>query len=123
MAFLQNPLLYFDAIGLGTFVVIGTGKALDFRMGFFGSVMMGVMTATAGGIIRDMLSTRVPLVLHKEVYASACLAGGALLYLLQFTPLPRSLAYLSAAATVIILRLLAIRYNWSLPKATPRSAD
>lgn len=122
MDFLQNPLLYFDAIGLGTFVVIGTGKALDFRMGFFGSVMMGVMTATAGGIIRDMLSTRVPLVLHKEVYASACLAGGALLYLLQFTPLPRSLAYLSAAATVIILRLLAIRYNWSLPKATPRSA-
>lgn len=121
MARLQHPLLYFDAVGLATFVVIGTGKALDFRIGFFGAVMMGVMTATAGGIIRDILSGRMPLVLHKEVYASACLAGGALLYLLQFTPLPRNLALLSAAATVIALRLLAIHYHWSLPKAPHRT--
>jgi uncharacterized membrane protein YeiH len=121
MGFLQHPLLYFDAVGLGTFVVIGTGKAIEFQMGFFGSVMMGVMTATAGGIVRDMLSSRVPLVLHREVYASACLAGGALLYLLQFTPLTRSWSLLIAALTVIGLRLMAIHYNWSLPKASPPS--
>lgn len=118
MEFLQHPLLYFDAVGLGTFVVIGTGKALDFRMGFIGSVMMGVMTATAGGMMRDMLSTQVPLVLQKEVYASACLAGGSLLYLLHLTPLPRNWAFMIAALTVIVLRLLAIYYNWSLPRAT-----
>jgi uncharacterized membrane protein YeiH len=118
IAFLQNPLLYFDAVGLGTFVVIGTGKALDFRMGFIGSVMMGVMTATAGGVLRDILSTRVPMVLQKEVYASACLAGGALLYILQLTPLPRGWALLISALTVIMLRIFAIHYNWSLPKAS-----
>ncbi|HEY3416303.1 MAG TPA: trimeric intracellular cation channel family protein [Armatimonadota bacterium] len=119
MTFLQHPLLYFDAVGLGTFVVIGTGKALDFRMGFIGSVMMGVMTATAGGMMRDILSTRIPLVLQKEVYASVCLAGGALLYiLLQLTPLPRGWALLISALTVIMLRLFAIHYNWSLPRAS-----
>jgi len=114
---LKHPLPYFDAVGLGTFVVIGTGKALDFQMGFLGSVMMGVMTATAGGVIRDVLSSRVPMVLQKEVYASACLAGGILLTMLHHTPIPRTWALLVSAGMVIVLRLFAIRYNWSLPRA------
>ena len=117
MALLQHPLLYFDAVGLGTFVVIGTGKALAFKMGFVGSVMMGVMTATAGGMIRDVLSTQVPLVLRREVYASACLAGAALLYLLDRLSFPQTWSVVAAALTVTLLRLLAIRYNWSLPRA------
>lgn len=114
--FLKHPLIYFDAIGLGTFVVIGTGKALDFEMGFFGSVMMGVLTATAGGMTRDVLSNQVPLVLQREVYASACLAGGSLLFILHHTPLPHSWSLIASASTVIILRLLAVRYDWSLPR-------
>ena len=117
MEFLQHSLLYLDALGLGTFVVIGTGKALDFRMGFIGSVMMGVVTATAGGMMRDMLSSQVPLVLQKEVYASACLVGGSLLYLLHLTPLPLPWTLVLSALSVIVLRLCAIHYNWSLPKA------
>jgi uncharacterized membrane protein YeiH len=117
LKFLQHPLLYFDAVGLGTFVVIGTGKALTFHLGFLGSVLMGVMTATAGGVVRDVLSNQVPLILRKEIYASACLAGAVLLVLLQRTPMPPPLAALTAALTVITVRLLAIRYNWSLPKA------
>lgn len=114
---LAHPLTYFDAVGLGTFVVIGTGKAIAFKLGFFGAVMMGVLTATAGGMIRDLLSAKVPMILQKEVYASACLAGGALLYLLQLTIMPPYFAELLSASTVIILRLLAIKYNWSLPRA------
>jgi len=123
--FLQHPLIYFDAVGLGTFVVIGTGKAISFKLGFFGAVMMGVITATAGGMIRDLLSNRIPLVLQKEVYASACLAGGALLYLLhQYTRLPHTWSLLAAASTVIVLRLLAVQHNWSLPRASAsRTAD
>jgi uncharacterized membrane protein YeiH len=117
LEFLQHPLLYFDAVGLGTFVVIGTGKALAFKMGFVGSVMMGVMTATAGGMIRDVLSTQVPLVLRKEIYASACIAGAALLVLLDRVSFPHTWSLLAAAMTVIVVRLLAIRYNWSLPRA------
>ena len=118
MEFLHHPLQYFDAVGLGTFVVIGTGKALDYHIGFFGSVMMGVLTATAGGMIRDILSNQVPLVLQREVYASACLAGGALLYLLHLTALPGNVSLVVSAVVVTGVRLLAIQKGWSLPRAT-----
>jgi len=117
LGFLQHPLLYFDAVGLGTFVVIGTGKALAFGLGFLGAVLMGVMTATAGGVVRDVLSGQVPLILRKEIYASACLAGGILLALLQRTAMAPALAAVIAALAVIVIRLLAIRFDWSLPHA------
>ena len=116
LARFSHPLTFFDAVGLGTFVVIGTGKALDFHFGYIGSVMAGVMTATAGGMIRDVLSNRVPMVLQKEVYASACLVGGSLLTLLHHSGVPRSWAVVSSALTVTVLRLLAVRYKWSLPR-------
>ncbi len=121
LKFLHHPLTLFDAVGLGTFVVIGTGKALDFKIGFIGSVMAGVMTATAGGMTRDVLSNRVPMILQKEVYASACLAGATLFYILHTTnAIPRQWILLISAITVTTLRLLAVRYNWSLPR--PRAA-
>ena len=114
---IQNPLLYFDAVGLGTFVVIGTGKALAFGLGPLGAVLMGVMTGTAGGVIRDVLANQVPLILRKEVYASAALGGGALLVLLQATALPRELILLISAGSVMLLRIIAIRRKWALPHA------
>ena len=79
------------------------------------------MTATAGGMVRDLLSAKVPMVLQKEVYASACLAGGALIYVLQLTVVPAYLTALLSASTVIVLRLLAVRYNWSLPRAVDKT--
>jgi uncharacterized membrane protein YeiH len=115
---LEQPLLYFDAVGLGTFVVIGTSKALAYNLGFIGAVMMGVMTATAGGMLRDVLSGQVPLILRREIYASACIAGGTLLVILDRTPMSEPLAATLAAAAVILVRLLAIRKNWALPKAS-----
>ncbi len=117
MDLLRHPLLYFDAVGLGTFVVIGTEKALQFETGALGAVLLGVMTATAGGMIRDILANQVPLILRKEVYASACLAGGILLVGLHHVAAPRTVALLSAAGLVILVRLLAIRFDWALPRA------
>jgi len=114
---MRQPLLFFDAIGLGTFVVIGTEKALHFGLGFLGAVMMGVITATAGGIIRDVLANQIPLILRKEIYASACLAGGILLVALIHLGTTRSVALLIAAITVSTVRLLAIHFNWALPRA------
>lgn len=113
----EKPLLYFDAIGLGTFVVIGTTKALDFQMGLLGAVLMGVMTGTAGGVMRDVLANQVPLILRREIYASACIAGGTLLVVLEHFGAARAVAALLAAGTVILVRLLAIYYDWSLPKS------
>ena len=113
----EKPLLYFDAVGLGTFVVIGTTKALDFQLGFLGAILMGVMTGTAGGVIRDILANQVPLILRREIYASACVAGGSLLVILEQIGVGRPVAALSAAGTVIIVRLMAIHYDWGLPRS------
>ena len=114
---IEKPLLYLDAVGLGLFVVIGTFKALDFHLGFMGAVLMGVMTATAGGLIRDVLANQVPLILRREIYASACLVGGALLVMLEQADVARSITAPLPAMTVITIRLLAIRFNWSLPRS------
>ena len=114
---LEQPLLYFDAVGLGTFVVIGTGKAMNFDIGPLGAVLMGAVTATAGGVIRDILSGQVPLVLRREIYASACLAGGFLMVIFHSSGMQDGTASIISALTVIIIRLLAVHFNWSLPKA------
>jgi len=114
---IEKPLLYFDAVGLGTFMVIGTTKAIDFRTGWLIAVLMGVSTGTAGGIIRDILANQVPLILRREIYASACIAGGVLLVGLEQLGAGRPVAALLAALTVIVVRLLAIRYDWGLPRS------
>ena len=114
---IENPLLYLDAIGLGTFVVIGTGKAIALQTGPLGAVLMGVMTGTAGGVLRDILSNEIPLIMRREIYASACILGGTLLVVLQQLAVPHDLALLLSATSVIMLRVLAINFNWSLPKA------
>ena len=113
----EKPLLYFDAIGLGTFVVIGATKALDFQLGLLGAVLMGVMTGTAGGVIRDLFANQVPLIFRREIYASACVAGSILLVALEAVGTGRPAAALLAAGTVITVRLLAIHYDWALPKS------
>ena len=114
---LETPLLYFDAIGLGIFVIIGTGKALDLKTGALAAILMGVMTGTAGGVMRDILSNQVPLIMRREIYASACILGGFLLVILHKMEISANLSSIAAAASVILLRLLAIRYNWALPRA------
>lgn len=115
---LHHPLLYFDAIGLGTFVVIGTGKALAMHTGALTAILMGVATATAGGLVRDVLSGQVPLILQREVYASACVAGGAVLVALHGTAVSPTIAVIVAALVTIAIRLLAIWRNWQLPKVS-----
>jgi uncharacterized membrane protein YeiH len=115
--FLHRPLLYFDALGLATFLVIGTGKALKYEAGFLVAVMMGVMTATAGGVVRDVLSDQVPFILQKEIYATACIFGGILYWVLYQFNLNESLIAVIAAIFVFVIRVTAIQRHWSLPVA------
>jgi uncharacterized membrane protein YeiH len=115
--FLHKPLLYFDALGLATFLVIGTGKALKYEAGFLVAVMMGVMTATAGGVVRDVLSDQVPFILQKEIYATACIFGGILYWFLYQFGLNESLIAVVSALFVFVIRVIAIQRHWSLPVA------
>lgn len=113
---MNRAMLLLDALGLGTFLVIGTSKALQFNLGLMGSIIMGVMTATCGGLVRDLLSNQIPLILQREIYASACVVGGALFYFLHFTELPNTVNLTVSAATVILIRCAAIVKGWQLPR-------
>ncbi len=113
--FPERALKFADALGLAVFTVIGTGKAIYLGVPDSVSVIMGVMTGVAGGIIRDMLSGEIPLVLRAEIYATASLCGAATLALLtrHFASVPYPVA--AAVIVVLALRLAAIHWKLSLP--------
>ena len=113
---MKRAMLLLDALGLGTFLVIGTSKALQFHLGFMGAVIMGAMTATCGGLVRDILSNEIPLILQREIYASACIVGGALFYFLHQTGLSSSVNLTISALAVIVIRVAAIVRGWQLPR-------
>lgn len=104
-----------DALGLAVFVVIGVGKAQAYGAEPVVAVMMGVLTGCGGGAIRDVLADEVPNVLRKEVYASAAIAGGAV-YVLAQPAFGDSEAMIIAATLVLVMRLLALYKNISLPR-------
>lgn len=104
-----------DALGLAVFVVIGVTKSLSFGVEPMVAIMMGVLTGCGGGAIRDLLAGEVPMVLRKEIYASAAMVGGAVLVFLE--PLIQNIDITSviAATVVLVLRLLALYKDLSLP--------
>ncbi len=111
---LRRGFFIFDTVGIGMFTVLGMEKTLSLGLSPLIAVMMGVVSAVFGGIIRDVLANRTPLIFREEVYAMACLAG-ALVHLLGLQFLPSHLSMIGAISVVIIIRFLAIRFRWSLP--------
>jgi uncharacterized membrane protein YeiH len=116
--FVQLPakaLKFADAFGLAIFTVIGTEKAISFGVTGSIAVIMGVMTGVAGGIIRDMLSGEIPLVLKAEIYATASLCGAITFAILtkNFPAIP--LPAPTAITVILALRLAAIHWKLSLP--------
>ncbi|MFN4090061.1 MAG: trimeric intracellular cation channel family protein [Alphaproteobacteria bacterium] len=110
-----RALLWADALGMGLFAVAGAEKALVAGASASVAVTMGVITAAFGGVIRDVLCGDRPLLLHKEIYATAALAG-ALVYVLGEPLLADGmLRALAAFATAFGLRAAAIRFGWSIP--------
>ena len=104
-----------DAFGLAIFTIIGTDKALNYGTSGMVAVVMGVITGVAGGMIRDVLAREIPMVLQREIYATACILGGILYtgsLALGITPL---LATLFGMLGTFILRVAAIRWHLSLP--------
>ncbi|MDO4430288.1 MAG: trimeric intracellular cation channel family protein [Lonepinella koalarum] len=112
----QTGLLVFDAIGLGVFTVIGVQKGLDFGLHPLICVALGGVTGCFGGLIRDILRNEVPIILQKEVYVTASLAGGVIFVTANSFGVESDWVYLATVFTVIMIRLLAIRFNLNLPK-------
>ncbi len=110
-----NALLVADALGLALFTLSGAQVAETAQCTPIIVVLMGTMTGVAGGILRDVITTQVPLILRRDIYATAAIVGVVLYLLLQTSGLQRSRAFGAGMVVVVGLRLLAIRWGLQLP--------
>ena len=113
---LRRTLFLFDTIGIAIFTIIGISKALSFNITPPLAVIMGITSAVVGGIIRDTLTNEVPLILKKEIYATACLAGGSVYILLYHFDMNEKIIQSITILTIIVIRIFAVRHNISLPR-------
>lgn len=112
----RKTMFLFDSIGVGVCTILGTQKALDFDHISFVAVNLGVISATFGGVIRDVLCNEIPLVFRKEIYAIACMSGAILFIIIsKYQLLNSSTTLIICSATIVILRIFAVRYKWQMP--------
>lgn len=111
-------LFLFDSVGLALFCVIGVQKTLAAGYEMWGAAIMGVVTGAFGGVLRDILINEVPLIFRKDLYATACLAGTVVYWIVMECGGSSVASGLSCAGTVILLRFLALKYNLGLPSLT-----
>ena len=116
---LQNPVQLFDAIGLGLFAVTGAAKALAAGLGPVGAMLLGMLTGIGGGIARDILAARIPVVFQSDLYAVAALAGAAVVVAGHALGWSHPALAVVGASLVFFLRFMAIRHGWRLPVAGP----
>lgn len=119
---LSQPVLLFDAAGLSFFAVLGAHKTLGHGHGIETAILLGVISAVGGGALRDLLLNRTPVILQKEIYASAALLAAAFFTIGQTLGWP--LGWMSGAAigSCFVLRYLSLRYHWNLPRFTKDGA-
>lgn len=109
-------LLVFDTIGIAIYTIIGMEKALALHVAPLAAVIMGLFTAVMGGVIRDTLINEIPQIFRKEIYATACIAGALVYLVLKYFLLPDLWSAVISIITIIVVRLTAVKFKWSLPK-------
>ena len=112
---LDNTFFIFDAVGIALFTVVGVEKSISAGFPVWVNIIMGTITGAAGGMFRDIFINEVPLIFRKDIYAMACLAGGAVYYLCLWTGLPTVATEIVAALSVFLIRVLSVRFGISLP--------
>jgi uncharacterized membrane protein YeiH len=113
-------LLWFDAVGMALFAVTGAEKALLADAGPIVAIAMGVITATFGGIVRDVLGGESPVILSREIYVSAALGGATIFVALALAGIGREDALAGGFLAGFAIRAAALRWDWSLPRYRPR---
>lgn len=111
----EVSLLWLDAVGMAAYAVVGALKALSLGVPPFSSVVMGVLTATFGGVLRDVLADEPSVLLRRELYVTAALVGAIGFVFLRWIGVPVMAAGLAGFAAAFALRAAAILFNWSLP--------
>lgn len=113
---LDNTWFVFDTLGLALFTIAGIQKSLAYDFPFWVAIIMGCMTGSAGGVIRDVLLNNVPIIFQKEIYAMASILGGIVYWVLISLDVDVSITVVSSFLVVCVIRFLAVRYHLSLPR-------
>ncbi len=112
---MERLVTVFDAFGLALFCVAGALKAIDYGLGPLPAALLGMVTGIGGGMVRDVLAGRVPIVFRGELYATPALAGAMVAVLMERGGLPVVVAALTGAAVCLAWRLLAVWRDWQAP--------
>ena len=113
---LSRTLSLFDTIGMAIYVVLGVQKSISYEVNLLAAVILGMISGIFGGVIRDTLLNEIPLIFRKEMYATPCLLGSALFVILHLLHVEEQLNFILSVLFIFIFRLLATKYNWSLPR-------
>lgn len=111
---LRKSLFLFDTIGLGVFTLIGLEKGINTGLHPIICIAIGTMTACFGGVIRDILCNEIPVIFRRQIYATICIFGGMVFFTLRQLRLQDDILYLVTSVVIIAIRLLAVKYRWSL---------
>lgn len=112
---LSKTWFLFDTLGLALFTIAGIQKTLIAGFPFWVAIIMGCITGAAGGVLRDVFVNEVPLIFRKEIYAVACIIGGIVYQILEFLGVGLEITVVVSFISVVIVRLLAVKYRISLP--------
>lgn len=118
----QVTLFIFDSFGLGLFTIYGVQKGLNAGLEPHICIVFGTITGAFGGIIRDILLNRIPLVFRKEIYATACIIGGSVFLLLtKFTDFSYKFIHIFTILLIVAIRTFSVKYQWEMPKFYDRT--
>lgn len=121
---LNHSLFVFDAIGLGLFVVVGVAKSYAAGFPWWVAVIMGTVTGSFGGLLRDVLINETPLIFRTDFYASACVLGSIIYVLMgRYSSLPIEWVQFISAISVFIFRVLAVVLHIQLPTFNPKLTE
>lgn len=112
---LKNAWFVFDTLGLALFTTSGIQKSLAFGHPFWVAIIMGCITGSAGGVIRDVLLNNEPVIFRREIYAMACVVGGLVYWLFASVGMPIEVTVAASFVTTCLMRFIAVRYHVSLP--------
>ncbi len=115
LGYVRRSLFLFDTIGIALYTIVGVEKGIAAGFPPVICVALGTMTACFGGVIRDILCNEIPIIFRKEIYATACILGGSVYFLLLNTTLPQDMIVVISGALVILVRILAVVFKLSLP--------
>lgn len=113
--FFHKPMFFYDAIGLGLFTITGVQIGIDYHLNPFICVLLGTITGVFGGVLRDIIVNEIPVVFQKEIYATASIFGGILYLILVHVNTPNPYLQIIPITSIIIIRIVAVAYNISLP--------